>query len=77
MKESTAECIANCLRIQKGTHVLYRSFGLNVIDSTNVPIPKDVLVQISTYYPEVNLNNVTTKRTDINGHFEYLVEVGE
>ena len=49
MKESVSEQIANCFAINKGSHVLYRDFGLNVIDGTNVPMRRDVLIQLSTY----------------------------
>ena len=74
MKEDTAHCIATCLAINKGSHVLYRDFGLNVIDGTNVPMRRDVLIQLSTYYPDVTLNDVTVTRVETNGHFEYKVD---
>lgn len=75
MKESTAQCIANCLRASKGSHVLYRTFGLEVVDGMNVPMRRDILIQLSTYYPEVSLNNVTVSKADIDGKFEYTVDV--
>ncbi len=75
MKESTAQCIANCLRTSQGSHVLYRSFGLEPVDGVNVPMRKDILIQLSTYYPDVTLNDVTVARVDVNGHFEYTVNV--
>ena len=74
MKEDTAHCIANCLRTQQGSHALYRGFGLNVIDGTNVPMRRDILIQLSTYYPDVTLNDVTVTRVENNGHFEYKVD---
>ena len=75
MKESISHCIANCLRTQQGSHVLYRTFGLNVVDGTSVPMRRDVLVQLSTYYPEVTLNNVTITKVESNGTFNYDVDV--
>lgn len=75
MKESTAQCIANCLRTSQGSHVLYRTFGLEVVDGMNVPMRRDILIQLSTYYPEVTLNNVTVSKADIDGKFEYTVDV--
>lgn len=75
MKESTAQCIANCLRTSQGSHVLYRTFGLEVVDGMNVPMRRDILIQLSTYYPEVSLNNVTVSKADIDGKFEYTVDV--
>lgn len=74
MKESVSEQIANCLATNKGSHVLYRGFGLNVIDGTNVPMRRDILIQLSTYYPDVTLNDVTVTRVENNGHFEYKVD---
>ena len=75
MKKSTAQCIANCLRTSQGSHVLYRTFGLEVVDGMNVPMRRDILIQLSTYYPEVSLNNVTVSKADIDGKFEYTVDV--
>lgn len=75
MKETTAQCIANCLRTSQGSHVLYRAFGLEPVDGVNVPMRKDILVQLSTFYPEVTLNDVTVTRVEINGHFDYNVDV--
>ena len=75
MKESIPQCIANCLRTQQGTHVLYRAFGLNVVDSTNPPMRRDILIQLSTYYPDVSLNDVQITKVESNGEFEYTVDV--
>lgn len=74
MKEDTAHCIANCLATNRGSHVFYRGFGLDVIDSTNAPIRRGVLVQLSTYYPDVALNDITITRVENDGHFEYKVD---
>lgn len=75
MRENTAQCIANCLRTSQGSHVMYRTFGLEVVDGTNVPMRRDILIQLSTYYPDVSLNNVTVSKADIDGRFEYTVDV--
>lgn len=74
MKEDVSHQIANCLKSQQGTHVLYRGFGLNVVDATNPPMRRDILVQLSTYYPDVTLNNVSITQVNNNGIFEYMVE---
>lgn len=74
MFENQAQCITRCLKTQEGSHVLYRGFGLNTVDETNPPLRRDILIQLSTYYPDVTLSNITITRTDINGNFEYLVE---
>lgn len=74
MLENQAQCIANCLKTQLGSHVLYRGFGMNTVDSPNHPVRRDILIQLSTYYPDVTLSNIAITRADINGNFEYLVE---
>lgn len=74
MKEDVSHQIANCLKTQQGTHVLYRSFGLNVVDATNTPMRRDILIQLSTYYPDVTLNDVQITQVNYNGNFEYIVE---
>lgn len=74
MKESKAECMRNCLQITRGTHVLYRSFGLDPVDDMNIPMMKDVLIQMSTYYPDVTLNDVIINKVESNGQFQYTVD---
>lgn len=74
MKESVSEQIANCLRTQQGTHVLYRGFGLNVVDANNPPMRRDILVQLSTFYPDVVLSDLVITQVNNNGSFEYIVE---
>lgn len=75
MKESKAQCIANCFRTTKGSHVLYRTFGLEAVDDVGVPMRKDILIQLSTYYPDVTLNDVTVTRAEADGQFEYIVDI--
>lgn len=74
MKEDVSHQIANCLKTQQGTHVLYRGFGLSVVDSTNPPMRRDILIQLSTYYPDVTLSDVQITQVNSNGNFEYIVE---
>ena len=74
MFERTPQCIANCLKTQLSSHVLYRGFGLNTVDTTNPPMRRDILVQLSTYYPDIVLSDVTITQVNNNGNFEYIVE---
>ena len=75
MFESTAQCITTCMNIQEGSHVLYRRFGLNVVDSTNPPMRRDILIQLSTFYPDVTMNNLEIIQTNSNGSFYYTVDL--
>ena len=75
MFESTAQCITRCLKTQEGSHVLYRSFGLNTVDATNSPLRRDILIQLSTYFPDVTMNNLEIIQTNSNGSFYYTVDL--
>ena len=75
MFESTGQCIANCLKTQLGSHVLYRGFGLNTVDATNPPMRRDILIQLSTYYPDVTMNNLEVTQVNNNGNFEYIIDI--
>lgn len=75
MLESTAQCITNCLKTQLCSHVLYRGFGLNTVDQSNPSLRRDVLIQLSTYYPDVTMNDISIIQTSSNGNFYYTVDV--
>lgn len=75
MFENTAHCIANCLRTSQRSHALYRSFGIEPIDGTNIPMRRDVLIQLSTYYPDVALNDVQITKATGEGHFDYNISI--
>lgn len=75
MFESTAQCITNCLKTQEGSHVLYRGFGLDVVDNTNPPLRRDILIQLSTFYPDVTMNDISIVQTNFNGSFYYTVDL--
>ena len=74
MFENTPQCIANCLMTQQGSHVLYRGFGLNVVDASNPPLRRDILIQLSTFYPDVTMNDLQITQVNNSGSFEYIVE---
>lgn len=74
MREDVSHQLANCLKTQQGSYVFYRGYGLSVVDATNPPIRRDILVQLSTYYPEITLSDVTISKVESNGSFEYIVE---
>lgn len=75
MFESTSQCITTCMNTQQGSHALYRGFGLSVVDSTNPPMRRDILIQLSTFYPDVTMNNVEIIKTNSNGSFYYTVDL--
>ena len=75
MFENTQNCIENCLKTSLGSHVLYRGLGLNVVDNTNPPLRRDVLIQLSTFYPDVTMNNINITQVNNNGNFEYNIDI--
>ena len=78
MRESTAQCISNCMLTEKPTHVLYREFGLRTIDDPMPPLRKDIMWQLATYYPAINLTDITIQTTTDDaalGQFKYQINV--
>lgn len=75
MFEPTEQCIANCFCSQLGSHVMYRAFGLSEVDAANPPLRKDILVQLSTFYPDVALDDIAITRAESNGEFYYTIQM--
>ena len=75
MKENTLECIGNCLRVERKSHCMYRNYGLDEVDGALSPTRRNVLVQLSTYYPDVNLNNLSVTLFNERGEKYYKVEI--
>ena len=71
MRENTLECIGNCLRVLQKSHVMYRGYGLDEVDGALSPTRRNVLVQLSTYYPDVSLNNLTITEFNEKGQKYY------
>lgn len=75
MRENTLECIGNCLRTLTRSHVMYRGYGLDEVDGALSPTRRNVLVQLSTYYPEVALSALTITKFNEKGQKYYTVEI--
>lgn len=75
MRENTLECIGNCLRVESKSHPMYRNYGLDEVDGALSPTRRNVLVQLSTYYPDVNLNNLSVTLFNERGEKYYRVEI--
>ena len=54
---------------------MYRNYGLDEVDGALSPTRRNVLVQLSTYYPEVSLNNLTITEFNEKGQKYYTVEI--
>ena len=75
MRENTLECIGNCLRVLQKSHVMYRNYGLDEVDGALSPTRRNVLVQLSTYYPDVALSALTSTEFNEQGQKYYTVEI--
>lgn len=80
MFENVKQSIQNGLQVTKGSHVLYRDYGITGIDDNNPNIRADVSLMISTYYPTVSLTDAQIVSTvdDIGrGQFKYSLNLRE
>ena len=75
MRENTLECIGNCLRVLRKSDVIYRNCGLDEVGGALSRARRNVLVQLSTYYPEVSLNNLTITEFNEKGQKYYTVDI--
>lgn len=60
-------CVANMARCRRGDHILFRSFGLNVIDSPGGLTLGDVKTQIAAYFPDASGVRVVSTTTAEQG----------
>lgn len=75
MYENTQNCIQNCFKTTLGTHTLYRDFGMSLIDEVNIPTRKDILIQLSTFYPDISIDNVQVVQVNKEGEFYYTINL--
>ena len=77
MRESknSGELVANLVKTERGTHVLYRSFGLSNVDSPSTITRTTVQNEVSRWYPDVSVITCTCTNATNSGHFEYEIEV--
>lgn len=57
--KTTGQHIANMLRTRRGSHCLFRSFGLNTTDSVGLLRKSMVSEEIARWYPSVKSIQVT------------------
>ncbi len=61
MRENTGQCIVNCLKCRRGSHILFRKFGLNVTDLPCKLRREKIQEQVSMFYPDVTDVSITQK----------------
>lgn len=50
---STVNNIINCMNCVQGEHLLFRGFGLNIVDRVGSLRRSDISEQLRKYYPEI------------------------
>lgn len=50
---NTVNNIINCMNCPQGEHVLFRGFGLNVVDRVGRLRRSDISEQLRKYFPEI------------------------
>ena len=79
MRESanTGQLVANMIKTERDTHVLYRDFGLSETDESTVLTRTSVQSEISKYYPGAYVKSLTLNEVKADGSFEFNIDVEE
>lgn len=73
---SYKECVLNACRCRKGSHVLFRGFGLNAIDEPAKNPRLEMSKLFQTYYPEITSFTIKAKTSAFeDGAFNYDVTI--
>ena len=72
--DKTGSCIVNMLNTRRGTHPLFRTYGLN--DTDGAPISRaSMQSEIAKWYPQARIRAFSVVSAEISGRFEYKIEV--
>lgn len=79
MRESTntGQLAVNMVKTEKGTHVLYRDYGLTETDEATVLTRTSVQSEISKYYPGAYVKSLTLSEIQADGSFEFNIDIEE
>ena len=79
MRESsnTGQLVANMIKTERDTHVLYRDYGLSETDEATVLTRTSVQSEISKYYPGAYVKSLTLNEVQADGSFEFTIDVEE
>ena len=79
MRESsnTGQLVANMVKTERDTHVLYRDYGLSETDEAAVLTRTSVQSEISKYYPGAYVKSLTLNEVQADGSFEFAIDVEE
>ena len=79
MRESqnTGKLVVNMIKTERGTHVLFRDYGLAETDEAAVLTRTSVQSEISKYYPGAYVKSLTLNEVQADGSFEFNIDVEE
>ena len=79
MRESanTGQLVANMIKTEKDTHVLYRDYGLSETDEATVLTRTSVQSEISKYYPGAYVKSFALNEVQADGSFEFNIDIEE
>ena len=79
MRESanTGQLVANMVKTERDTHILYRDYGLAETDESTVLTRTSVQSEISKYYPGAYVKSLTLNEVQADGSFQFNIDVEE
>lgn len=70
------ENIVNMIKCRRGTHPLFRTFGMGAeTDDTNSITRGLIQVNINRWYPGTSLESIDINKSSVSGEFEYNIKV--
>lgn len=73
--QNIAQNVANMAKTRRGEHVLFRSFGLNVIDDVNGLTRGEISRQLKEFYPQINRFSVIRVSKNFTGATQYVISL--
>ena len=79
MRESanTGKLVVNMVKTERGTHVLFRDYGMAETDESTVLTRTSVQSEISKYYPGAYVKSLTLNEVQADGSFEFDIDIEE
>lgn len=72
---STGDLITHLAKTEKGTHILFRDFGLTGTDEASILTRTSIQNEVSKWYPEARVKSCEVVSSTVEGHFEFNIEV--
>lgn len=73
--QDIAQNVANMAKTRRGEHILFRSFGLNVIDDANGLTRGEISRQLKEFYPQINRFSVVQLSKNFTGSAKYAIHL--